>query len=211
MSCPLCAGQSDYFTQDRRRRFFHCLCCGLIVADTASLLSPTEEKKLYDLHENNPTDSRYQAFLNQLAQPLAVHLQPGMRGLDFGCGPGPAMQRLLTSIGVTLAQYDPVYFPESGLLKQTYDFITCTEVVEHFHQPARDWMLLSQLIRPGGWLGVMTWMVIQPAADWFHGWGYKGDPTHVSFYQPQTMEWIGQQFGFEVNIVSQRVILMRKR
>jgi len=52
--------------------------------------------------------------------------------------------------------------------------------------------------------------VPDPDPQAFRRWGYKGDPTHVSFYRPATFKWLGRQLGFEVEFVDERVILMHK-
>ena len=89
IACPLCATPAPQFCADRARCYFGCPGCGLVSADPASHLSPEDERAIYDLHQNDPADARYRAFLARLADPLRAKLVPGMRGLDFGCGPGP--------------------------------------------------------------------------------------------------------------------------
>ncbi|MFP4609861.1 MAG: class I SAM-dependent methyltransferase, partial [Thiohalophilus sp.] len=198
------------FTADRRRRFFRCPQCELISADPATHLSPQEEKANYDLHRNDPADSRYRAFLNQLVEPLLQRLHPAMEGLDYGCGPGPTLSGMLREAGMVMHDYDPLYAPDTALLDRQYDFVTCTEVVEHFCDPGTAWPQLVERVRPGGWLGIMTWLVPDPGPEAFRRWGYKGEPTHVSFYRPATFEWLGRTLGFGVEFVDTRVILMHK-
>ena len=43
-------------------------------------------------------------FLGRLAEPLVERLDPGASGLDFGCGPGPALAAMLTRRGYTVAR-----------------------------------------------------------------------------------------------------------
>ena len=210
-SCPLCTQAAADFCADRRRRFFRCDGCGLVFVDPASHLGAGEEKAVYDLHCNDPADARYRAFLTRLADPLRERLKPGMQGLDYGCGPGPTLGPMLREAGMCMSEYDPVYRPEAALLERQYDFVTCTEVVEHFREPGADWPRLAQLVRPGGWLGIMTWLVESADPAVFRAWGYKGDPTHVSFYSPATLEWLGRELGFTVWRLDERVILMRRQ
>ena len=210
IACPLCSQPAGLFCEDRRRRFFRCLHCELIAADPTSHLALSEEKAVYDLHENHPDDSRYRDFLSRLAMPLLKYLQPGMEGLDYGCGPGPTLSGILREAGMHMQDYDPLYRADSGLLQRQYDFVTCTEVVEHFNDPASSWQQLAALVKPGGWLGVMTWLVPEEDPEFFRGWGYKGEATHVSFYRPATFAWLGQRFGFTIELVEERIILMHK-
>lgn len=207
-ACPLCAHATDTVAEDRRRRYFQCAACALIFADPATHLAAAAEKAVYDLHRNDPADAGYRAFLARLSTPLLTRLRPGMEGLDYGCGPGPALSAMLAGAGMRMTDYDPHYAPDPAALERDYDFVTCTEVVEHFRQPAEDWARLTALLRPGGWLGVMTQLVI--SRERFRGWQYKNDPTHVAFYSPQTFAWIGARFGLTVERADTAVLLLRK-
>ena len=208
LPCPLCHQNSPSFHVDRRRAYHQCPCCELVFADPRSHLTPSAEKAVYDLHENDPEDAGYRTFLNRLAVPLLARLAPGMEGLDYGSGPGPALAGMLSDAGMSMALYDPFYAQDTGQLSRQYDFVTCTEVVEHFRRPAEDWERLAALVRPGGWLGVMTQLVI--GRERFTRWQYKNDPTHVSFHSEATFAWLARHFRMEVERVGRDVILMRK-
>jgi SAM-dependent methyltransferase len=209
--CPLCARPATGFCADRQRRFYRCGECELIFADPDSHLEADEEKAIYDLHRNDPADAGYRAFLARLSEPLRERLTPGMQGLDFGCGPGPTLGPMLREAGMHVCEYDPVYRPDETLLGRQYDFVTCSEVVEHFHAPGEAWPRLARLVRPGGWLGIMTWLVASADVQTFERWSYKRDPTHVSFYSPATLAWLGRELGFEVWPLDERVVLMRRQ
>jgi hypothetical protein len=208
LRCPLCGHDARPYLEDRRRAYSHCPRCDLVFADPASHLDAAAERAEYDRHENDPADRGYRRFLGRLAGPLLGRLAPGMEGLDYGCGPGPALAAMLEEAGMPMAVYDPIYRPDPGVLGRRYDFVTCTEVVEHFREPARDWGRLAALVGPGGWLGVMTKLVID--RDRFATWHYKGDPTHVAFHSPATFVWLGAHFGWDVERVERDVHLLRK-
>jgi hypothetical protein len=208
LGCPLCAHGAETYAEDRWRAYFHCPRCDLVFADPASHLDAAAAKEEYDRHENDPADSGYRRFLNRLAAPLVSRLSRGMEGLDYGCGPGPTLSVMLEEAGMTMAVYDPVYRPDPVVLDRRYDFVTCTEVVEHFSQPAHDWQCLTALVRPGGWLGIMTKLVI--SRERFVHWHYKNDLTHVGFYSPATFAWLGTHFGLTVERVDRDVLLMQK-
>jgi SAM-dependent methyltransferase len=208
MACTLCGGTTVGHAADRRRVYLRCDHCGLIFAEPSSHPDRAAEKALYDQHENDPADPGYRGFLSRLADPLLERLAPGMEGLDYGCGPGPTLSVMLEEAGMRMACFDPLYAPDESVLMRRYDFITCTEVVEHFHRPARDWPRLAGLLRPGGWLGVMTRMV--PGDRAFHEWHYKNDPTHVSFYSPRVMVWLAGRMDLEIDLMEGDVVLMRR-
>ncbi|MGM0429708.1 MAG: class I SAM-dependent methyltransferase [Pseudomonadota bacterium] len=182
----------------------------MIFADPQAYLPQDEEKAIYDFHQNDPYDVRYREFLGQLATPLLEKLSTGMTGLDFGSGPGPTLNLMLEEQGMRMSIYDIYYAPDSGQLSRQYDFVTCSEVAEHFNEPAKAWSQLIGLVKPKGYIGVMTWMFTKETTKQFNHWRYKGDPTHVSFYTPKTMQWIAQHFQLNLEIISEQVILLRK-
>lgn len=208
--CPLCGTGTQAFCEDRARRYFECPCCGLVSADPASHLSPADERAIYDLHQNDPADAGYRAFLARLADPLRAKLAPGMRGLDFGCGPGPVLALMLREAGMAMTTYDPFYAPDPHALEHPYDFVTCTEVVEHFRDPLAGWTQLASLVRPGGWLGVMTQLAPELPAN-FLRWRYRDDRTHVSFHRLATLQWLADRFGFALEQVESQAFLLRKQ
>jgi hypothetical protein len=210
MNCTLCTAPSPLFCEDKKRTYFRCPECDLIFANPETHLPQEDEKAIYDFHQNGPQDIRYREFLSQLSMPLLEKLSTGMTGLDFGSGPGPTLSLMLEEQGMRMSIYDIYYAPDSGQLSRQYDFVTCSEVVEHFSEPAKAWPQLISLVKPKGYIGVMTWMFTKKTAEQFNQWRYKGDPTHVSFYTPKTMQWIGQHFQLSLEIISEQVILLRK-
>lgn len=207
-TCPLCsAGGSTPFHRDSAREYLRCANCRLVFVPRPYLPEADAEKAVYDLHENEVTDPGYRRFLAGLAEPLLERLSPGQQGLDFGCGPGPALAAMLREDGHAVALYDPFYFDNPQVLKRQYDFVCATEVVEHFHDPQRAFALLFDLLRPGGWLGLMTWQ-LTPERD-FGGWSYIRDETHVCFYGRETFEYLAQRYDAELQILSEQVLLFR--
>jgi SAM-dependent methyltransferase len=108
-----------------------------------------------------------------------------------------------------VALYDSFYLPDTGALRDSYDFICATEVVEHLHRPGVELARLWTLLKPGGWLGLMTKLVLDRSA--FAGWHYKNDPTHVCFFSERTWQWWAQQQGASLQIIGADVILLGPR
>ena len=193
MYCTLCDNPAQPFARVEQRDYFRCSRCRLTFEDPATLPNREPEKAQYDLHDNNPADAGSRGFLAQLA---------------FGCGPGPALAQMLDERGFPCSTYDPIYAPDLAALDQQYDFVTCTEVVEHLHRPAREWQHFARLVKPGGWLGIMTrWLIDDDA---FTRWHYRRDPTHVCFWQPDTFAWLAREQGWQVTLVGNPVVLMQK-
>lgn len=213
MNCPLCLSKQTepFFKRNdptyKEREYYLCSQCALIFLNPAQRLDAKREKERYDIHRNHPDDQDYIAFLRRLTDPLIPKLKPGAAGLDFGCGPGPAVSRILMEAGFGVSDYDPFYYPDEILLEQEYDFITATEVFEHLFTPGREIDLLSDLLKPGGVLAVMTTVIPQErfAQHWYHR-----DPTHVSFYQIQTFEWIARRQDWILENPAENIILFSK-
>ncbi len=209
MHCSLCGGSEPaFFHRDERREYLRCAECRLVYVPPHHFLDLEAERAEYSLHENDPADAGYREFLGRLATPLSQRLRPGARGLDFGCGPGPALVAMLRESGFEVAQYDPFFFPDRTPLSRRYDFITATEVVEHLHRPGEELERLWAMLRPGGWLAVMTKLVIDAAA--FEGWHYKNDPTHVSFFSRETWQWWGESHRTQPEFIGKDVILLQR-
>ncbi|GAA3542821.1 class I SAM-dependent methyltransferase [Zobellella aerophila] len=209
MLCPLCEHTGILpFWQDKTRNYYRCDRCRLIFVDPAQRLNADAEKAIYDTHQNDPGDPGYRRFLARLAEPLAARLAAGSRGLDFGCGPGPALALMMEEAGFATRTYDPYYAPYPEHLAQSYDFVTCTEAIEHFYHPGREWRRLLGLLRPGAWLGIMTKLALDRSA--FANWHYKQDPTHVSFFSRETFHWLAERDGLNIVIIGADVILLQK-
>lgn len=209
LPCPLCGSlETGHFHTDRRREYLRCAVCDLVFVPPRFFLTAEQEKACYDQHENDPEDPRYRQFLSRLAEPLIARLAPGATGLDFGSGPGPTLSVMLREAGFPTTNYDPFYVPDETALAQTYDFITATEVAEHLHQPGRQLAQLWQILRPGGYLGIMTKRVINHQA--FTTWHYKNDPTHVTFFAEETFVWLAERWEAELEILGADVVILRK-
>lgn len=188
--------------------YWHCDGCEAILVDESCLPTPSDERAHYEWHENDTNDPRYRDFVSRLADPLLGRLEPGSEGLDYGCGPGPVLAAILREHGHSVALYDPFFSPKSSVLEQTYDFIVCCEVPEHFHNPAKEFARLDSLLRPGGWLGLMT--CFRTEDHLFVRWHYRRDPTHVVFYKEATLRTVAGRFAWTIDFPRKDVAIMRK-
>ncbi len=204
--CPLCLGIDTLaFHQDKNRDYFRCNTCLLVFVPKHQHLDLHQEKAIYDLHENHADNDGYRQFLSRLATPLLARLQPRSAGLDYGSGPGPLLAEMLTQASHKLDLYDPFYADDPRYLQNRYDFICCTEVVEHFRRPGLEFQRLFSLLKPEGSLGLMTKLVRD--ADAFGKWHYIQDQTHISFFSITTFRWLAAVYHAEVEFIGQDVII----
>jgi len=193
----------------RGREYWHCTNCQLIQVPPTDRLDTAAEKALYDLHQNEPDDEGYRRFLNRTAEPLMARLPPGAQGLDFGSGPQPTLAAMLTTAGFPTTTYDLYYADVPQRLQQMYDFVTCTEVVEHLGQPLQVFAQLLACLKPQGWLAIMTkrWLNQERFKTWF----YLNDPTHISFFHLDTFSWLAEHFDLRIDYVAADVVLLQRR
>lgn len=207
--CPLCASHVVFpFHKEESRGYLRCRICRLVFVPREYHLSASDEKAQYDHHENSPEDSGYRQFLNRLFEPMNARLTPVSSGLDFGSGPGPTLSVMFEEAGHDVSIYDPFYASDRSPLTRQYDFVTASEVVEHFCYPAEDMQRLWSCVRPSGLLGIMTKQVADDAS--FVNWHYKNDPTHVSFFSRETFHWLAAEWSAELTFVGSDVILLAK-
>lgn len=207
--CSVCEndGLADFLTVGHRV-YRRCPRCHATLMDPAAWLTESGERAVYALHENQRDDPGYRRFLGKLAEPLLERLPPGQQGVDFGCGPGPALAAMLGEQGHAVTLYDPAFFPDDTVFSRQWDFVTCTEVVEHLHHPMAVFRQLDQMLRPGGWLGIMT--CFQTDDSRFANWHYRRDPTHIVFYREATFHWLASHFGWSLTVPRKDVLLLRK-
>lgn len=174
--------------------YYTCPRCKCIFKQRSAFPTPCAERERYLLHENDVEDTGYQIFVQPLVSSVQEEFPRGATGLDYGAGTGPVASKLLMEAGYSMSLYDPFFHNTPSVLNQEYDFIICCEVVEHFHDPLKEFNALYRYLVPGGTLFCMTERY-DDALD-FERWYYKNDPTHVVFYTEGTFKWLTAQVGF---------------
>ena len=207
--CILC-GKKDivHFFEDRIRKYLRCLSCDLVFVPADQRLTPEEEVKRYDLHENDPEDEGYRNFLNRMFMPMNDLIPSNSFGLDFGSGPGPTLSLMFNENGHEMINYDHFYAKDQSVFDKKYDFITATEVVEHLYDPKKELDRLWSCLKPGGFFGVMTKLVINKGS--FASWHYKNDETHVSFFSKSTFMWLEKKWSAILKFIDNDVMIFEK-
>ncbi|WP_366553456.1 class I SAM-dependent methyltransferase [Aquibaculum sediminis] len=207
--CPVCHEPApEPLMMVEGKRYWRCGVCAARFLDPTQQPAADEEYNCYLSHENHPDDPGYRHFLEKFATALLARLPAASLGLDYGCGPAPALATMLRESGHSVALYDPFFHPETSVLRATYDFVTCTETAEHFHRPAEEFARLMALVRPGGWLGIMT--CFQTEDTRFANWHYRRDPTHVVFYREETLRYLAASRDWSIEVPVKDVALLRR-
>lgn len=199
MRCPLCGGPAAAFTAATRktsRRYYRCEACGFVTLAPGQRPACAAAKARYLLHDNDPEDRGYGEFLSGFASnAILPFIAPGARVLDFGSGPRPALAALLASLGHPCDLYDPHFAKTRAWRRRLYEAIVLHEVAEHLAAPGATLGILAERVAPGGVIAIRTRFLPERGQD-FDDWWYRMDPTHVSFYEPRSLERFFCHRGF---------------
>jgi hypothetical protein len=202
--CPLCNGISSHFYQYKQQQYYQCSNCFGIFVDKKRLPGSETELLRYQKHNNNINDYRYQKFVSPITSAIMRDFTQNDTGLDFGAGTGPVISKILKDNSFNIKLYDPFFHNYPNLLEKQYDYIAACEVIEHFHNPKKEFSLLRNLLCQDGKLYCMT-NVYNENID-FHTWDYKNDFTHVFIYHKNTILYIKEEFGFSDVTIKDRLI-----
>ena len=197
MKCPLCFQiESRPYHQDKFRSFHECIACSIIFVSRESLISFQDEKTRYDSHENVEGDPGYEAYLKKIVDSSLPYLDPGQKGLDFGCGKTKLVEKLFHREGFAVDSYDLYFHPNESIFNNQYDFIILSEVIEHLREPREVMAKLSTLLSPTGKFLIKT--KLAPATEKeFSSWFYKRDITHVQFFNEKSFKFLSEFLGMK--------------
>jgi 2-polyprenyl-3-methyl-5-hydroxy-6-metoxy-1,4-benzoquinol methylase len=135
--------------------------------------------------------------------------------LDVGCGNG-AFLKLAQKAGwlVHGIDFDPIAVAKAraqGLgvylgsidqlaeQEQNYDWITCSHVLEHVHEPQKLLQSMYRLLRPGGVLWLQTPNINSIGHKVFRSnWRGIEPPRHLVLFTTQTLRQTLENIGFEI-------------
>lgn len=228
-SCRICDGTETHIIQLKKKKYIECHACGGICTARECLTSLNEQKNRYEQHHNSLSDDGYRAFLESFIKPVLSFLKEkhnnleGLRILDYGSGPEPALCELLSRYsheGMLLEHnteirgWDPFFAPETKFYEDGADLVTCLEVAEHFENPLVDMMKLSNACRKGGYAAIGTMILPEPDEernDFFKNWWYRSDATHVAFYTLKSLFLCAGKCGLSFEkAVTDRAFVFRK-
>jgi pseudouridine kinase len=160
--CGACTGTDDRI-EVGSFIYWDCPVCGGIALERAQCLPQDAERDRYTLHENTLENMGYRRYLESfldavLAFPAIVRagVDVSWKLFDYGSGPEPALVSLMRARGFEARGWDPYFAPETERFSGGADLVTCLEVAEHFKEPIRDFALLAECARPGGFIAVGT-------------------------------------------------------
>ena len=208
--CTVCKNNKiEFFLNVEGLDYWQCDLCKATMLDSIQFISSNKEKKHYLKHNNEINDTRYRTFLSNLIEPLKDKISINDMGLDYGCGYAPALADILRKDGFNVELYDPFFFKNENIFFRKFNFITCSEVVEHFFKPYEEFNKIDSLLAKNSWLAIMTSFMTEDYL--FKNWHYRRDPTHVVFYKKITFKIIASQRNWKINFPSKNIVLLNKK
>ena len=212
--CPLClSAKLDLFFESNRknllRDYLKCEICDLVFVPPEFHLNEEDEKKRYLEHENLPYDPNYRKFLNRLKMQIDPLIKSDSVGLDFGSGPEPTLSLMFQEEGIKVNVFDKFFANDEIVLEENYDFVVCSETVEHFENIRFEFDRLHKLLKPNGVLGIMTSIFYEDIE--FSDWYYKLDPTHIAFYSPETLKFIEEIWDWKIVLNTKNIVIFKKK
>ncbi len=188
MNCPICDNKTDNFWDFKLSIAYHyCRVCDYIFKDPSHHQSLDEQKKRYDLHENDPDNEGYRKYFDRFLDFVLPKVGKGGRALDFGSGASDLLSQMLSKAGFGTVHYDPIYHPDISYARYRYDLIVSTEVFEHLSDPLGMMHHLAGLLATDGYLALQTQFHPKGRGE-FLEWYYRLDPTHIGFFTPVTLQ-----------------------
>lgn len=203
--CPLCHSPGEQFYSEQ---FQKCSSCQSVFRCNDFFPDSQQEKSRYEEHNNDIHDQRYQWFVSPIVENVLKSHTSQQNWLDFWAGTWPVISHLLWQKWYKIELYDPFFHNYPELLEKKYDYIIACEVIEHFHDPKKEFKLLYSLLKPGGKLYIMTDMYHEEID--FKAWYYKNDLTHVFFYSEKSFNYIIKHFSWNKYSREERCIILEK-
>jgi SAM-dependent methyltransferase len=229
-ACPACGGSTNVqvgqeataFDSVVRGKAFHqpayairsCEGCGLYFKSrTVTLESLTDyyarlECETFEHEGNFPTDHILQRTLECLPS--------GSKVLDFGCSTGRILKSQtgrLNCFGVEVNEAAAVIARERGIRiiseqqlragkPRDFDAILLTDVYEHLPRPVELVEMLVALIKPGGWLAIVTGCADAISTrDRIGEFWYFRLPGHLHMLSERHLDWLAASVGFRLDVL----------
>lgn len=209
-TCRLCLSHDTIliFKNSKAKEFYQCRHCGYTQVNRLSFASLEDENKRYQFHNNDVESEGYQNYLMPIVDQVLSFQQHANRGLDYGSGPSSVVEYLLKKSNYQIQCYDPLFYNHPQILTQSYDYVVCTEVFEHFKDPISELIKILNLLKPLGRLYVKTELT-DDVLD-FSKWHYHRDFTHVGFFSQNSFRFLETRLSLQIIKLDSQFIIYQK-
>ena len=151
----------------------------------------------YDSDIMDANGNRPSAMYRLMHDAFQNHLKSNAYILDYGCGRGFWVDKLNKEGFKHIYGYDPYCRPDPEVLRDKYDLVTCTEVIEHDYDIVETFKKFSAMLHLGGALLVSTDMTdeMEKVSENYYTCPRVG---HVMLYAKETLAYLANQAGFSL-------------
>jgi len=210
--CKICQADVSLLSDSKKElSYYRCCSCGFVYLDDKFIVDKESEKSQYDMHENSFESAGYVKMFEDFIEKAILPYEKDINNsLEFGCGSGPVLAELLRRKGLSVDIYDLYFYPKKVYEGKTYDLITSTEVFEHLRNPIEVLKLLVEHTNDKGYIVLMTKFPPKDDKE-FLAWWYRRDPTHISFFTPESFEVMAEKVGLKVlKIIDNNIVVFQK-
>lgn len=206
--CIICGTTTSLF-DDVQFQYDYDYCHNCHFIKKNNQLVPSAEKKEYERHNNTLANDSYVKYWQDLIDnKFLKYLTEEKEILDFGSGPYPILQAILANqYDINIDIYDLYFAPNPSYQVKLYDVIFITEVIEHLVDPIAILEHLIGLLQKNGRIIIMTLFHSNNECE-FNQWWYRRDPTHISFFNYTTFQWIADKLHLEIEYCDKRRIII---
>jgi 2-polyprenyl-3-methyl-5-hydroxy-6-metoxy-1,4-benzoquinol methylase len=206
---PLCDGPYKHDSNTKLRTIYECEACGQL---SGNIYNRSQYADYYaslsdDYHYSHDREtSRYKQILPLLPKQRAIKV------LDIGCGVGTFLTMLpaeADKFGIEPSQAAAEHARANGIktiryedlaqsgLKNTFDLVTAIDVVEHMADLLELRRHLSNALRPGGTVIILTGDSESHSARFLGSyWSYVNYAEHITIFCPRSMRtWLQSDFS----------------
>lgn len=211
MHCLICKEKAkEHLDGKLNIKTYKCSNCAFIFKDPTLFASLNEQKKRYDLHQNDSDNAGYRDYFQGFLDYVLPLVNDTGSALDFGCGRSVLLSDMMSENGIVSDYYDPIYHENSNHAEKKYDLITSVEVFEHLHDPVQVFSELLSLLNDNGYLAIRTEFAPMRMADYF-SWYYRQDPTHVGFFSIDTFKYMSRELEcFYVEDNGKNIVILKR-
>ena len=164
---------------------------------------------LFELEHPEITIRQYEwrGILNIISSLTKVDSET--RWLDYGCGNGGLVQYCKKHTKCKIVGFERgwirqkaaskgiPYLDDKDLEKQqgSFNVVTAIEVLEHIENPLESLKAIRALLKPGGLFFYTTGNAL-PFRERLLTWSYVVPEIHISFFEPQTLDYALRKSGF---------------
>ena len=199
MNCKICGGTTTVVDVPKLERFYYkCSYCEFHFLDEKFIITPEDEMKRYQKHNNSSNNRGYlNMFLDLKKEFIDPEIDNINCALDFGCGKFPLLAEILNKNGISTDYYDLYFHPKKLFINKKYDLITSTEVIEHLKNPLEILELFLDHLNDGGYILLMT-NFLPNSEDKFLDWWYIRDETHIGFFSLKTFSLLEEKLPLKI-------------